>query len=114
MKLLAVLASAAFAGDATFVRNDGGMNNAVQDDFYDDTGVITDFGNDALGDPTCYKCDNEASVSACIDDANKQSCTGNESVCWFRITYEEDGTTEKTVNAHCKSAQVNISLINID
>merc|ERR1719197_1999872 len=54
----------------------------------------------------CLKCEDATSVGACNDNsaASQQLCEGNEDTCWFRITYEKDGT-EKTVNAGCKASQ---------
>merc|ERR1719197_1183293 len=54
----------------------------------------------------CLKCEDATSVGACNDNsaASQQLCEGNEDTCWFRITYEKDGT-EKTVNAGCKACK---------
>merc|ERR1719197_1255548 len=48
----------------------------------------------------CLKCEDATSVGACNDNsaASQQLCEGNEDTCWFRITYEKDGTEK---NSQC-------------
>merc|ERR1719229_790806 len=103
MKLIAVFATAAFASDAVLNRDDANRFDDNNDVTFVD-GNIINHGND--GSKSCLKCENAASVASCNDGtpASVDICEGNEDVCWFRITYEADGT-EKTVNAGCKSSQ---------
>ena len=112
MKLIAVFATAAFAGqvDTDLKRDDAARGAAVLDDFQ----TTVDGSIIAYGTGVCLTCNHDGlnAIADCVTSNVLDTCEGNENVCWYRVTYEDNGDA-KRLEGGCKSDQVNISLINL-